>query len=179
MTFPALDPGDEASWVASINWEWTPEPRTCELCGRTFTGRGAARTCSRCRQQCTHPSRLRGATIASDGVKRAVFACLMCGWLIEAPRSDPARWAGEHIFRDIRAEREGAAPTPCERCGATSGTQKHHWAPRAIFGLEAEQWPKSWLCPPCHSRWHRTMREAGGFRREQPDECPPFVLFDE
>jgi len=45
----------------------------------------------------------------------------------------------------------------CELCG-TAPAQLHHWAPRALFGyLEADQWPQSWLCQPCHSYWHRVV----------------------
>lgn len=42
----------------------------------------------------------------------------------------------------------------CERCGS-SGTELHHWAPRALFD-DCELWPKSYLCRPCHRRWHTT-----------------------
>jgi hypothetical protein len=29
----------------------------------------------------------------------------------------------------------------------------HHWAPRYLFE-DAENWPGSYLCIKCHSRWH-------------------------
>jgi hypothetical protein len=41
----------------------------------------------------------------------------------------------------------------CAVCGAT-GAENHHWAPRHIFGQEADGWPQSWLCPVCHNEWH-------------------------
>jgi|ERR1700722_1850699 len=45
----------------------------------------------------------------------------------------------------------------CERCGAV-GVELHHWAPRAVFGVEeADKWPTSALCPKCHTEWHRRM----------------------
>lgn len=51
----------------------------------------------------------------------------------------------------------------CGRCGATAGTlHRHHWAPRALF-VDADDWPTSTLCPPCHSRWHSTV--TPGMRR--------------
>lgn len=56
----------------------------------------------------------------------------------------------------LARDRVGERP-PCERCGAL-GTELHHWAPRDAFGaVEADGWPTSWLCRPCHQLWHRTM----------------------
>jgi hypothetical protein len=32
--------------------------------------------------------------------------------------------------------------------------QLHHWAPKCLFGDEAELWPKSYLCRDHHNMWH-------------------------
>lgn len=46
-----------------------------------------------------------------------------------------------------------SAEYSCERCGAI-GAELHHWAPKVVFGKdEANDWPKSWLCPACHEEW--------------------------
>lgn len=48
---------------------------------------------------------------------------------------------------------------PCQVCGAW-GTELHHWAPRAIFGVcECDHWPTAWLCVPCHAEWHKRIDE--------------------
>lgn len=44
----------------------------------------------------------------------------------------------------------------CQRCGAL-GAQLHHMAPYALF-TDADTWPLAYLCQPCHSAWHRTMK---------------------
>src|SRR5690242_11431638 len=45
----------------------------------------------------------------------------------------------------------------CARCGCRDKPlQKHHWAPRAVFE-DADDWPLSLLCRPCHDLWHRKM----------------------
>lgn len=44
----------------------------------------------------------------------------------------------------------------CARCG-NRGTERHHWAPRAIFGKECESWPQDYLCKDCHDQWHRLV----------------------
>jgi uncharacterized CHY-type Zn-finger protein len=45
---------------------------------------------------------------------------------------------------------------PCQVCG-TFGTELHHWAPAAIFGLESSAWPTTYLCIACHNEWHRRL----------------------
>ena len=44
---------------------------------------------------------------------------------------------------------------PCAHCGAL-GTEEHHWAPWHLFE-DADAWPTSYLCAPCHRLWHRTI----------------------
>jgi hypothetical protein len=36
--------------------------------------------------------------------------------------------------------------------------QLHHWAPKCLFGDEAELWPKSYLCRDHHNMWHTGTR---------------------
>ena len=54
----------------------------------------------------------------------------------------------------------------CARCGAR-GAEEHHWAPQGMFGPEeANRWPKDYLCPSCHGKWHRMVTPqlvAGNF----------------
>ena len=44
----------------------------------------------------------------------------------------------------------------CRVCNAV-GAEMHHWAPKHIFGDEAERWPKDLLCRTCHARWHNMV----------------------
>ena len=49
---------------------------------------------------------------------------------------------------------------PCARCGKTEGVELHHYAPVAMFGWqEAETYPLGFLCPKCHSNWHKRVNE--------------------
>jgi hypothetical protein len=54
-------------------------------------------------------------------------------------------------------------PVNCVKCGSL-GAELHHWAPRAIFGNEADQWPTDYLCLPCHRLWHDTINKQRAFR---------------
>lgn len=94
-----------------------------------------------------------------NGQRQVRGQCTTCGVLApgfvrldEVPNIDELT-----VLRDHRTS------TPCERCGATTGVERHHWAPVYIFGWdEAEQWPTSMLCPPCHREWHRMVNGRGG-----------------
>lgn len=44
----------------------------------------------------------------------------------------------------------------CEVCGK-KGAEIHHWAPRGLFGDEADDWPVSLLCRECHMKWHNRI----------------------
>ena len=56
------------------------------------------------------------------------------------------------VIRDIPPAYNKKRPR-CEVCGA-DGAERHHWAPYALFGSDADHWPQSFLCPSCHRRWH-------------------------
>lgn len=47
----------------------------------------------------------------------------------------------------------------CVRCGKREA-ELHHWAPKEIFGDDAESWPKDHLCVECHMLWHSTINAA-------------------
>jgi hypothetical protein len=47
---------------------------------------------------------------------------------------------------------------PCAHCGAKTGSQWHHWAPRSVFA-DADSWPGAYLCPKCHENWHIIIRD--------------------
>lgn len=42
----------------------------------------------------------------------------------------------------------------CMVCDAAGPTEKHHFAPRILFGDEADLWPIWDLCRPCREEWH-------------------------
>lgn len=100
---------------------------------------------------CTHDSgtMLIGKRL-SNGVIRYYDACDTCQREIR-----PSKQHGTDdtpIVDDLRY-----LNPPCAVCGAL-GTEIHHWAPRAVFGpVEADIWPTSYLCPDCHTEWHRRM----------------------
>src|SRR5690242_11858531 len=60
------------------------------------------------------------------------------------------------------SEIDPVEPRPqCAVCKA-DGAQEHHWAPWFLFGQEADQWPRSYLCQVCHDRWHSVVTPRRG-----------------
>jgi len=56
------------------------------------------------------------------------------------------------------------ATSPCEACGTVAVLEVHHWAPRHLFGADADRWPTSRLCGVCHRRWHEVVTPKMGRR---------------
>lgn len=91
--------------------------------------------------------------IFADGSKHLYAGCRLCGHNISR-RMSPV------LGRDrdglpIGEDRRLRNP-PCAVCGSM-GTQLHHFAPRHIFGDEADLWPTAYLCPDCHAEWHQRV----------------------
>jgi hypothetical protein len=91
--------------------------------------------------------------VAANGVRHVYEGCLQC----RTPLT-PGRWlpAPDNVKAlPVGADNRTQNP-PCQVCGQF-GTELHHWAPREAFGDEADHWPTAWLCPECHSHWHRRV----------------------
>ena len=81
--------------------------------------------CLACRSWCR--SKLGGIWIPKDALAGIHIEALPVAQIAEAPR--------------------------CAKCGSR-GAEEHHWAPKALFRNAAEEWPKDYLCKPCHDEWH-------------------------
>jgi DNA-directed RNA polymerase subunit M/transcription elongation factor TFIIS len=111
-----------------------------------------------------------GEAVTTDGRTIYPFVCVSCG----AVQSQYAKAAiaEEHARehgplpkvqtrtmakpRQFAAMAKAAEERRCEVCGG-SNAQQHHWAPWHLFGDEAQEWPTSYLCQPCHTRWHQIV----------------------
>lgn len=114
-----------------------------------------------------------GVTKNRAGVTIHPFFCLHCGEVTQqyASKKAAADYASKHgaltevltktgakVLRgEVPAEIERRAMPPCEVCGSTEKIEEHHWAPFHLFGLEYDKWPTSFLCQPCHVRWHQIV----------------------
>ena len=70
----------------------------------------------------------------------------------------------------------------CAHCGKFGPVECHHWAPRHLFA-DADQWPQSYLCGPCHKLWHATMTprmsSAAGVMQERGTLSKPKIITKE
>lgn len=103
---------------------------------------------------CPHFNKYTGRLIQRDGGIQIKDYCPDCNQVLSgAKKATKLLRLTLPIFRDNRVDPD----TPCDRCGVIEFLQCHHWAPRALFGEDAETWPTSDLCQDCHCLWHRTV----------------------
>lgn len=97
-------------------------------------------------------------TITTSGTSQVYWKCLRCkrnangpGKFIEHSKITKYGIKIENIpvEKDYRTER-------CAVCGAL-GAEYHHWAPRHLFGDDADKWPGAHLCNKHHTLWHRLV----------------------
>ena len=89
------------------------------------------------------------ATTASGSIVNPYF-CGGCGaktQLYERKLKAKSMGCATEVHIEVRHHRH------CEVCAA-QGAEEHHWAPRFLFGSDAEKWPKAMLCIACHLKWH-------------------------
>lgn len=118
--------------------------------GITYEGpRPDPDTCVWCRAATFH-----GLVVSSNGSTQVKIFCRREPQKHPALRAQdvPRDTASLPIVRDNRTDKN-----PCVICGSTE-TERHHWAPGAVFGFkEAERWPTAYLCPLHHREWHQMM----------------------
>jgi len=104
---------------------------------------------------CAHPGRPEPFVhITASGARYVFEGCQTCRASLS-----PGQWINQ-VGIDVASlpvavDRRTQNP-PCVVCGRF-GTERHHWAPREVFGDEADHWPVAWLCRECHAEWHRVM----------------------
>lgn len=118
----------------------------------------------------SHPAALYPVRfIRRNGISWVRLACSTCNRVVTGALSNSLpgrpRPEGLPLWKDLSTDNP-----PCERCG-DHGTELHHWAPKALFGVEiADLWPTSYLCRPCHREWHATI--DGHQQRPKPSASP-------
>ena len=120
----------------------------------------------------------------ANGGKCARSWCERC--LRNPPQSTMKSFAplGDFFAHEVARMREwlDVAPPeamthkPCARCGVVGPTESHHWAPRHLFGADADSWPMSDLCGPCHKRWHEVVTPKMSHQRSTVWDKPEPIL---
>jgi ssDNA-binding Zn-finger/Zn-ribbon topoisomerase 1 len=90
--------------------------------------------------------------VDSAGRERFPYTCLHCDARTQLFEK---KAVAESLFdaeaKPIQMPQRQKAP--CERCQKLRLLEKHHWAPYKLFD-DADKWPTSMLCRPCHEEWH-------------------------
>jgi hypothetical protein len=98
------------------------------------------------------------AIVTRNGGRQYRPCCITCGYFNNGGGL-PHRLLADSERTQARIVRANE-PKPlqrCERCGKWAEVEIHHWAPRARFPDDFENWPTSPLCRECHVHWHQVM----------------------
>ena len=112
------------------------------------------RPCKRCGKDTTQE--LSKKVIASGG-EFFGWWCLTCKWWTYSKTG--GMWIAKTLLESNGIDLSSLPVVAteigprCVKCGQR-GAEENHWAPKAIFGSEADNWPKDMLCKPCHAEWH-------------------------
>lgn len=106
------------------------------------------------------PSEL-GVRIAGNGSYQIVAVCPDCATTSSPISHYVIGWLGVFIgdlpvVADYRGNLGRCSRRGCER----EAVEDHHFAPRAVFGDEADDWPMALLCVDHHNEWHRRIEGA-------------------
>lgn len=102
-----------------------------------------------------------GRRIAGNGSYQVVAVCSECG-TASPPISHPlvertgVVISALQVVADLRGSLGRCSRRGCER----EAIEDHHFAPRAVFQEEADEWPRALLCLEHHAEWHRRMGAA-------------------
>jgi hypothetical protein len=86
----------------------------------------------------------------AGGNPKYPFVCVACG---KRTQRFAKRKAVETSGIEVHRMHPMTLPYVCEVCDS-EGAERHHWAPEHLFESDSEKWPTSYLCPPCHKKWH-------------------------
>lgn len=99
-------------------------------------------------------------TITASGISQVYWQCSSC--------KDNANGGAVYIKHEILKQNKveiddlpvvadyRRLENACVVCGAL-GAERHHWAPRYLFGDRAEEYPTAYLCNYHHMLWHRIV----------------------
>ncbi len=120
-----------------------------------FTKRG---TCARCGGGVFTLKK----NLTVSGAEQFCWTCDVCGML--NPDKSKELWIPrQKVESRLTSEQMDNLPvimppiyTRCAVCGARA-TERHHWAPTAIFGKDSDKWPTDQLCKKHHAEWHHRV----------------------
>lgn len=113
------------------------------------------RLCSKCK---VNTNFLLHMQLMESGAKHFLWVCQTCN--TRNPGGGPHFIAGDLIRSKLSENQIESLPVimpdmsiRCAVCGKR-GAELHHWGPRGIFGDDAGNWPKDYLCKEHHDLWH-------------------------
>ena len=105
--------------------------------------------------------------INGNGAEVIVARCSNCNRVPNMkqpflPKSEHLNWKDYPLYEDRTECQPRCMVTGCQR----HDTEWHHFAPRALFGDEADDYQQAWLCQYHHDRWHQITKTGKWTKRK-------------
>lgn len=86
--------------------------------------------------------------------------CLSCGRVATKDAYIPKRRFSLAQIDEMAIEHDysNSALVCCVEGCTNHDVEWHHFAPKGIFGEDAEKWPKAWVCKAHHDDWHKRTK---------------------
>lgn len=104
--------------------------------------------------------------VTASGVSQVYWLCPQC----DNNAAGPGQWIKHELVKTVidpdtlPVIKNYSGSHLCEVCHSPFA-EWHHWAPRHLFGEEADLWPTAFLCHKCHMRWHDLVTPSMALKR--------------
>ena len=105
--------------------------------------------------------------INGNGAQVIVARCCKCDRIPNRkqpflPKAEYPNWEKYPLYQDNTQYSDPCVVIGCGR----RDTEYHHWAPRALFGEDAELYPGAYLCQFHHDHWHEITKTGKWTKRK-------------
>lgn len=102
-----------------------------------------------------------------NGAHVVTARCHKCNRFVNSrqmylPKSEHPNWEKYPLYEDRMQYSQPCAVKGCDR----RDTEYHHFAPIALFGMEADDYPGAYLCQYHHDHWHELTKTGKWTRRK-------------
>lgn len=100
------------------------------------------------------------AFIMLNGSKTVVDKCPRCGR--DGDLNQPYLPSKDYDWEMLPLWEDRSKDSPkCSylNCNNKEGVELHHFAPKATFGEDADNWPVAYLCKIHHNLWHKKINK--------------------
>lgn len=153
-----FDPVDEIPYCDN---EHCPDPQET-VCTVNVGTNGDKKVGARC-PTCDRWARFPNGKMWLSGEDLHSLRMADCQWLdgewdgSQSPKERSTDPEPQEVHSPANTEIIHCCVKGCPNTNHDVGIENHHFAPKALFGKDAENWPVEPVCLPHHEQWHETI----------------------